>query len=186
MTKHDKFRRPWLAGTGAAHYNQMFQPTGRSFNGRTADSDSAYRGSNPCLPATHSAFGLVRAGRQVFSGISTRLRSPSASLGSSGMASNPCLRHRSARRESLPLSHYLVLRFQLPLAAFGRLRFFSTSRFDLPRGCCLFSRISIRRPPRSQHVKSPREDRASVWAKRVGFEGHSPHPHVRHDDPIAS
>ena len=25
---------------------------GRSFNGRTADSDSAYRGSNPCLPAT--------------------------------------------------------------------------------------------------------------------------------------
>jgi hypothetical protein len=25
--------------------------TGRSSNGRTADSDSAYRGSNPCLPA---------------------------------------------------------------------------------------------------------------------------------------
>src|SRR5690606_5261287 len=26
---------------------------GRSFNGRTADSDSAYRGSNPCLPANY-------------------------------------------------------------------------------------------------------------------------------------
>ena len=25
--------------------------TGRSSNGRTADSESAYRGSNPCLPA---------------------------------------------------------------------------------------------------------------------------------------
>ncbi len=43
--------RLWLAGTRKAHYNQWFQPTGRSFNGRTADSDSAYRGSNPCLPA---------------------------------------------------------------------------------------------------------------------------------------
>src|SRR5678816_1992069 len=29
-----------------------FLPAGRSSNGRTADSDSAYRGSNPCLPAT--------------------------------------------------------------------------------------------------------------------------------------
>jgi hypothetical protein len=28
--------------------------TGRSSNGRTADSDSAYRGSNPCLPANLS------------------------------------------------------------------------------------------------------------------------------------
>ena len=28
-----------------------FSRAGRSFNGRTADSDSAYRGSNPCLPA---------------------------------------------------------------------------------------------------------------------------------------
>ncbi len=26
---------------------------GRSSNGRTADSESAYRGSNPCLPAKH-------------------------------------------------------------------------------------------------------------------------------------
>ena len=60
-----------------------------------------YRGSNPCLPATHSAFGLVRAGRQVFSGISTRLRSPSASLGSSRMASNPCLPATSFQPVSL-------------------------------------------------------------------------------------
>src|SRR5687768_2023492 len=27
---------------------------GRSSNGRTADSESAYRGSNPCLPVFHS------------------------------------------------------------------------------------------------------------------------------------
>src|SRR5262249_38556589 len=29
----------------------MAEPSGRSSNGKTADSGSAYRGSNPCLPA---------------------------------------------------------------------------------------------------------------------------------------
>ena len=54
---------PGLAERGRAFYNRRFRrcgssgqtragpPAGRSFNGRTADSDSAYRGSNPCLPA---------------------------------------------------------------------------------------------------------------------------------------
>ena len=41
-----------------SRYNRWFQPTGRSFNGRTADSDSAYRGSNPCLPA--NSFRLIQ------------------------------------------------------------------------------------------------------------------------------
>ena len=31
---------------------------GRSFNGRTADSGSAYRGSNPCLPANNLLVAL--------------------------------------------------------------------------------------------------------------------------------
>ncbi len=36
--------------------------TGTSFNGRTPRSGRGYRGANPCVPATHSALGLVRAG----------------------------------------------------------------------------------------------------------------------------
>ena len=33
------------------NFFRQFPPSGRSSNGRTADSGSAYRGSNPCLPA---------------------------------------------------------------------------------------------------------------------------------------
>jgi hypothetical protein len=55
-------------------YNRRFQPTGRSFNGRTADSDSAYRGSNPCLPAkTRPKAAFLVGGR--FSHIASRLGS---------------------------------------------------------------------------------------------------------------
>ena len=34
------------------------EPVGRSSNGKTADSGSAYRGSNPCLPANSYSFPL--------------------------------------------------------------------------------------------------------------------------------
>jgi hypothetical protein len=41
-----------------SRYNQSFPPaSGTSFNGRTADSDSAYWGSNPYVPANSSAQG---------------------------------------------------------------------------------------------------------------------------------
>src|SRR5262245_18635960 len=38
--------------------------SGRSSNGRTADSGSAYRGSNPCLPATLPVIFLSTVGYQ--------------------------------------------------------------------------------------------------------------------------
>ena len=49
-------------------YNDGFTPpAGTSFNGRTADSDSAYWGSNPYVPATHRQTSqvvlLLRLGR---------------------------------------------------------------------------------------------------------------------------
>ena len=60
---------------------------GRSSNGRTADSDSAYRGSNPCLPATHS-HPFVRGW-------------------SAGLAGSVGLRfHLGRRTESLPPSQF--------------------------------------------------------------------------------
>jgi hypothetical protein len=50
----------------SSRYNWWFLPardsrpdTGRSFNGRTRRSGRRYRGSNPCLPATHESAVLL-------------------------------------------------------------------------------------------------------------------------------
>ena len=100
----DQNRRRWLAGTREAHYNQWFQPTGRSFNGRTADSDSAYRGSNPCLPAIRLAVGSLMAARRA--SVTSRLTS----------ASRLALRVRRVANgsESLPPSQPLFLEHTSP------------------------------------------------------------------------
>ena len=97
---------------------------GRSSNGRTADSDSAYRGSNPCLPATRLGYASLVAGRP-FQASTGSLRAPvSARIpASQPLSSDPhkasepqqiqALRSQSTRRDewtptSLPIPANLV------------------------------------------------------------------------------
>ena len=102
--------------------NVKIELSGRSSNGKTADSGSAYRGSSPCLPATHSVglpgfrrirdFGFVAAVLRIVadpSGNRAGLRKPHGRLESDGRRHQPspessCGPSAPGRRQATPPS----------------------------------------------------------------------------------